>query len=406
MKPMRKANLGHIFAISIAALGCTSERAAHVDLRNEPVVRKGTFVDRMVLTGEVDAEVAEPIVIPPLPEWRTTIQWIEQDGARVSKGARLVELDTSTFASQLDEIERTELEKGEQLLQKTEEARAEIADKELDYLKKKADLDKAQLEADIPPEIISVKEYDERQLALDRARTEFEKAKTLLDATRHAQRTEIDNIRLELAEARRQVGIAHQAVETMTLTAPADGLFVINNHPWHGKKIEVGDMAWVGFVIARIPDLATLEIHARLADVDDRKVVQGMPALVTLDAWPDRRMPGRISRVSPVAEEEGGTSLRRFFQVVVTLDEELPEGIRPGLSARVDVETARIENTLIVPRYALDFSGDTPAVRLTDGTSEPTSVVACNATECAIEGSLEEGTRVAMAQSLIEETGS
>ena len=395
-----------ILTIALGAAGCSSERAATGDPRTEPVVRKGTFIDTMVLTGEVDAERAEAIVVPQLPEWRTTIQWLAEDGARVRAGERLVELDTASFASNLEEIERTLTETQQELLQKTEEARAEIADKELDYLRKQANLDKAKLEAEIPADIISVKDYDERQIAYDKAKTEFEKAKTLLEATRHGKQTEIDNVRLELTETDRQVRIARQAVETMTLTAPVDGIFVLGNHPWRGKKVEVGDMAWVGFIIARIPDLSTLEIHARLADVDDRKVRQGMPAMVTLDAFPNRQMLGTISNVSPVAEEEGGTSLRRFFEVVVHLDDELPEGIRPGLSARVSVETSKIEQATIVPRYAVEFGDEKTGVRLPDGSVEEASIIACNATECAIEASLAEGTRLAMSADLVGVSGS
>lgn len=387
-------------AIAAAAIlilaGCSSDksRSAGDTLQLETA----TFVDRIYLTGEVEGRNSESITVPQLPQWSTTIQWLAEDGSRVRAGDKVAELDTSTFASQLDDaITRLE-ESEESLRQKREEARADLAEKELDYFKKKAAWEQAKIDAEIPQEIVSKKEYDERQLELKRTATELEKSETTLGTARFRHEREIESLAIKLEEARRQVGRAENAIETMTLNAPVDGIVIFSTHPWRDKKLEVGDSVWVGFTVARIPDLSSLQVNALLADVDDRRVAVGMPATVTLDAWPDRPVPGVVSSVSSIAEEEGGTSLRRFFNVSIDLREELPEGAKPGLSARVDIETNRIEEALVAPRHAIDFSGVKPLLRLRDGSRTEVEVISCNAMECALEGELEAGALLAATQ--------
>ncbi|MDX1583808.1 MAG: efflux RND transporter periplasmic adaptor subunit [Thermoanaerobaculia bacterium] len=363
--------------------GCAGDADAG-NVSTSDVVREGRFTDRILLTGEVDAAVAESVTVPRLPSWQTSIKWLAEEGARVEKGEKVVELDTASFASDLDSRIEAEAEAREKLRQHLEETRADLAEKEFSFLSKQTDYQTAKMNAEVPPEILSKKEYEERQLALERAKTELEKAWTLLDSTRSSRAAERENLEIDLEEKRRQIAIAERALETMTLYAPVAGVFVLNEHPWFGRKLEVGDNAWVGFQLARIPDLSTLQVRAELFDVDDGRVEPGMPAKVVIDAFPGRTYQGRISRVSSVAEEEGGRSLRRSFEVLVELDD-IDAELRPGLSARVEVETLRLEDATVVRRRAIDFTGETPSMTLEDGSNVPIELIACNPLECAVE---------------------
>lgn len=367
--------------------GCTpGADAEDVTAAADPVVREGLFTDRILLTGDVEAEVAETISVPPLPSWQTSLKWLAEEGSQVTKGQKVAELDTASFASDLDSKIESEAEALEKLRQHIEETRADLGEKEFDYLRRKTGFETAKMNADVPPEIVSKKEYEERQLALERARTEVEKAKTLLESVRRSRAADEENLQLDLAEKRRQISIAQRAIETMTLYAPVDGVIVMNEHPWFGgRKLEAGDTVWVGFPIARIPDLQTLQVKADLFDVDDGRVAVGMPASVVIDAFPGRKYTGNVVRVSAVAEEEGGRSLRRKFEVLIALEGMDREVLRPGLSARVEVETRRIEGATIVERKAIDFSRERPRIALGNGPMVELELIACNPLECAVE---------------------
>ena len=58
------------------------------------------------------------------------------------------------------------------------------------------------------------------------------------------------------------------------LNAPRDGIIVIGEHPWEGRKFHVGDTVQPGWTIVSLPDLsAGMEVRAELSDVDDGRVV-------------------------------------------------------------------------------------------------------------------------------------
>jgi multidrug efflux pump subunit AcrA (membrane-fusion protein) len=81
-------------------------------------------------------------------------------------------------------------------------------------------------------------------------------------------------------------------------------------------------------------------VEARLPDVDDGDVTPGMEAVVTLDAYPGEAFRGTVREIAPVAQEEEGTSTRRFFKTLIELgdlDPRFRERLIPGMSARVEV---------------------------------------------------------------------
>src|SRR5213076_3027921 len=87
----------------LLAAGCfsgyESEGAARPDLR----VRRGAFRGDVVITGELRAGRGDELVVPRLPQWQTSIKWMSPDGAEVKQGDRVIELDNSAFATNLEE---------------------------------------------------------------------------------------------------------------------------------------------------------------------------------------------------------------------------------------------------------------------------------------------------------------
>lgn len=161
--------------------------------------------------------------------------------------------------------------------------------------------------------------------------------------------------------------------------------------PWESRKIQVGDSVHVGFVIGRIPDIRTIRVVADLPDVDDGTVSVGMPVEVALDAYPDRTFPGTIEHIGPIAQEKSRLSMRRSFPVRIRLEAIDAAIMRPGLSARIEVKTGEMKDSLLVPRGAIDFSSGTPAVELARGGRREIKVGRCNATQCVVTNGLDEG---------------
>ena len=84
-----------------------------------------------------------------------------------------------------------------------------------------------------------------------------------------------------------------------------------------------------------IGDLSTLRVETTdLDEIDVARVDVGQVVDVTFDALPDQVFSGRVTRISPMAEQEsGGVN----YTAVVEL-ESLDPLIRWGMTAFVDIE--------------------------------------------------------------------
>lgn len=358
-----------------------------------PRVRRGTFINDMVLTGELNAAEGSTIAMPRLPSWQTSIKWLAVDGSEVKQGERVVELDNGPFANNLDAKRQAVVQAEQEVTQKQAEWAADLAQKELEAERKRVDYDKAKLDAAVPKEVVSLRDFEDRQTKFKRADVEYQKALDIFKSQREQVRADAANLHVTLEHARRELKEADDAIEALTLRAPRAGLVVIRDIPWEGRKLQAGDGVWVGFPIALIPEPSSLRIEAALADVDDGRVRVGMPAQVILDAYPSTVYTGRITEISAVAQESARASMRRAFRVIVKLDKIEPSRMRPGLSARVVIRRDAIANALLIPRAAVDFSGKEPRARLANGGDAAVKLGPCNAQECVVLGGVGEGER-------------
>lgn len=354
-------------------------------------VRRGTFAGDVVLTGELRAARGEEVAVPRLPQRTTTIKWIASDGAEMKQGDRVVELDNSTFSSNLDAKRQAVAQAQQQLQQKDAEWTADTLEKQLEVERKRADYDKTKLDAAVPREIVAGRDFNDRQIKFKRAEVELAKAIDVLKSQWTSVKSDRDNLLLSLQKAQRELSVAERAINALILRAPHGGIVVIRDHPWEGRRFQEGDGVFIGWALAQFPEMASLQVEADLADVDDGRIGAGMPATIVLDAYPSISFPGRVTSISAVAQESSRTSLRRAFRVIVALARLDPARMRPGLSARVVVHAMMQRNVLLAPRAALDFSGTRPRARLANGKTVDVVLGACNAQECVVKSGLSEG---------------
>ena len=65
-----------------------------------------------------------------------------------------------------------------------------------------------------------------------------------------------DSARIQEEDAKYAIPVAEDAIEALILEAPRDGVILIGDIPWEGRKLQEGDNVWRGFVIMRLPDLS------------------------------------------------------------------------------------------------------------------------------------------------------
>src|SRR5262249_12923081 len=150
----------------------------------------------------------------------------------------------------------------EKELARTEaEARSAAAEKAFAVEQKRTDLRKAQVAAQVPPDLLAQREIQERQLAVRRAEVELAKAEEDLAAHRKTSAADLEVRRIALEKSRREISQAENAIADLTLSAPRDGIVLIGDHPWEGRKLREGDSVFVGLSVASLPDLSTMIVE-------------------------------------------------------------------------------------------------------------------------------------------------
>jgi HlyD family secretion protein len=358
------------------------------------VVRRGELAERLLLTGELGAVSAENLVVPRVPTWQVAVRWMEADGTAVKAGQRVIEFDSSSFSGTLEEKRLGAAQAERDIDKQAAQNGLSTAEKEFEVVRRALEVDKARVSAAIPAESLPRRVYQERQLELRRAEVALAKAKDELASHRKGADLEMKLRRITLEKARREIRAAELAIASLTLTAPRDGIFVVADHPWEGRKFQTGDTGWVGLTVARLPDLRKMRVVASLSDVDDGRIKAGMAARCTLDAYPDRPLPGRVSEILPVARESARQSLRRAFALTVDLESSDPDRMRPGMSVRVEVEGPKSQGALLAPRASLTLGEAGARARLAGGGDVAVTLGPCNALECVVEKGLAEGMKL------------
>jgi HlyD family secretion protein len=170
--------------------------------------------------------------------------------------------------------------------------------------------------------------------------------------------------RARVAQAGAGIDLARAHLEKSVLRAPFDGVVA-------ELRTELGE--WItpsppGIPMPPVLDLIDASgtyVSAPLDEVDVAKVRAGLPARVTLDAFPGRTFLGTVRRVAPYVLDVQAQN--RTFEVEVELaDADLARQLPPGASADVEVILDARDGALRVPSYAVVDGSKVLVVR--DGT--------------------------------------
>lgn len=173
--------------------------------------------------------------------------------------------------------------------------------------------------------------------------------------------------------------------ETVTFRSPASGHVI-------EKKVVRGQRVMAGESLYRLADLSTVWVEADVYQRDLGAVKAGLPASVTVDAWPNESFPARVALIEPSLNTDSRTARVRF-----TLRNRGAR-LRPGMFANVDLSMSSA-TALTVPTDAVVDSGTRQFVFVSQGEGyfEPKEVRVGTRSSGLVEivGGLDEGQQVA-----------
>lgn len=156
------------------------------------------------------------------------------------------------------------------------------------------------------------------EAALDTARARFEKAEA-----------GVASAKAGIGVARANARQAEVALEQTLIRAPFDGIVLTKNANVGDILTPFSSATDSKGAVVNMADMATLEVEADVSEASIAKVRPGMPAEIQLDAYPDMRLMGEVSRIVPTVDRSKATLL-----VKVSFREKDPR-VLPDMSAKV-----------------------------------------------------------------------
>jgi HlyD family secretion protein len=288
--------------------------------KGEATVEKGTVV-RRDLTSIVNCSgTIQPKrqVDVSANAMGTIVHLAVKEGQHVREGDLLMEIDPSEYKSAVLALQ------------------ASINSAKADLTLAEASLDKARQDHDRTRELFDEGLASEEQLTAAATNQKVEQAR--VQAARH---------RIQQTEA--NLDKARHDLKKVTITAPMTGVITRLNVE-QGENAIMGTLNNPGTVLLVIADLGTMEAWVEVDETEVVDVEMDQPALITIDAFPNREFTGRVTEIgnSPLRVATGASGEAVDFEVKITLDQ-APRNIRPGLSAKAEITVAERQDALAVP---------------------------------------------------------
>jgi HlyD family secretion protein len=277
-------------------------------------------------------------------------------------------------------ITRTELERAEQQVARARE--------ELDLAKRRRDalvgfgrpLEKSQARADAQSSRETLRQLESAA------------------AYRMAQKDAgMSSAQSRIQEAAARLELAKQQLERCEVRAEVPGIVVYRDVFFGSeqRKPQVGDQVWANQPIIILPDISRMVAETKVRETDIHKVERNQKVTVRVEAYPDLRLTGQVTQIGTLAQEERERRGGKFFSVTVLVNESEPR-LRPGMTARVEIEVEERAKVLYVPVDAVFEREGRSVVYLAGRRPRPREVVLgpSSADFVVIEKGLSPGDRV------------
>ncbi len=387
----RHSRIGALALSGLAALtfGATPSCSKGVDAQLSAVVQRGALTAAVTASGTV-RPLRSLTYRSPIPGRDTEIRELAPEGTRVNQGDLIIRLDTTDLERERDRANQdleqaridgqladgeweeagaslTAVSEGEGALT-VEEAKTALhtAERRVERLRQefaqmKPLLDKGFITREELAKSGDQLEEAESDLLLARKRTEIvvqmthprERQRATVVLAQKTSQLARARGRVQETEARRTV--LSELIDACTIRALGEGLVVYEEFLGANprRKVRIGDRVYATQGIITIPEVNRMMVETSVSEAEVRRVKPGQTATIHVEAFPDLKLTGTVSRVGALAT----TSINRpfeekRFELIVNLDQAPPE-LRPEMTARADIIVGSKSNILIAPVTAL-----------------------------------------------------
>jgi multidrug efflux pump subunit AcrA (membrane-fusion protein) len=326
-------------------------------------------------------------------EGQTTIISIVPEGKRVKKGDVVCELDSAALRDSLtnQKISTQSADAAYQNAVLTREV-AEIAVteyeegtfvQELQTVEGEIKLAESDLTRSDDRVVWATKMYDKgyvskaqkvsEELAFQKARFALEQAQSKkMVLEKYTRNKTVKELKSEVEKARSDELAKKQTyelekskeeklvkqIEKCKLIAPGDGLVVYANDPNRAfgnnqPQVEEGATVRERQKIFSLPDIGRMQVNTKVHESQIDKIVPGQRTRIRVDAFADQVLNGTVKDVAPLPDPTSFFSSDiKVYTTHVTI-EGGTAGLRPGMTAQVEILVDKLDDVLSVPVQAI-----------------------------------------------------
>jgi HlyD family secretion protein len=298
------------------------------------VARRGLLIETVVATGSVQTpfrvSVGSQIT-------GTVMQVLVDEGQRVTQGQVLIELDARELAAAVAQAQGV-VDQAEARMRQLRELTLPMARETL----KEAQATAINAEQTFDRASKLAQRGFETRVALDAAKKDLDVARTQVRTaelqvyTAAPGGSDFVMAQTQLSQAKASLATAVSRLGYSTISAPRAGVLITRN-------VEQGMVVQPGMALLGLAPDGDTQI---LLQVDERnlgKLALGQTALVSADAYADKRFNAVLSYINPAID-----ITRASLQAKLTVIDP-PPYLRQDMTVSVDIEVARKDNALIVP---------------------------------------------------------
>ncbi|MGD8385445.1 MAG: efflux RND transporter periplasmic adaptor subunit [Lysobacterales bacterium] len=183
-------------------------------------------------------------------------------------------------------------------------------------------------------------------------------AKTQMCSSQDLDTARAAHARAQAAEASAKAAVSQaqatlDAIQTdlskAVIRSPINGI-VLKRSIEPGQTVAASLQAPVLFTLAE--DLTKMQLHVDVDEADVGQVKAGQAATFTVDAYPDRTFPARITQVRYGAQTVQGVVT---YETILDVDN-TDLSLRPGMTATADIVVNKVQDAVLIPNAALRFA--------------------------------------------------
>jgi multidrug resistance efflux pump len=274
----------------------------------------------LLLTGSLVSEYRQNIVAPMSDTWRIQVQWLKPENEAIKAGDLVAVFDAGTIQASIERLKTSLISAQEQYKQLESQHALKVLEAEYELERRQLLLEKADIDAAVPKDNLSLYDYENNQLTQQRARTELKKAEETLVTARQEQQNALYKQQLVIEKTAAELAEAEQNLSKMSVYAERDGAISYGLHPWYRTKLYAGVTAQPGWLIAEVTEQQGLYVEAWVHEVDVSRLRQASQVSARFDIAPGQQFALQLQELAGQGEKRQAWGNALYYRAKFTAE--------------------------------------------------------------------------------------